>query len=36
MHYLQINNMVIDIYIETCSCHINNVLLLVCKEGLHL
>jgi len=35
MHYLQINNMVIDIYIETCSCHRNYVLLLMCKEGPH-
>jgi hypothetical protein len=29
-------NMVIDMYIETCSCHINYVLLVMCKEGLHL
>jgi hypothetical protein len=28
-------NMVIDIYIETCSCHINYVLLVMRKEGLH-
>jgi hypothetical protein len=35
MHYLQINNMVIDI-IETCWCHIHYVLLLMLKEGIHL
>jgi len=29
MHYLQINNMVIDIYIVTCSCHINYVLFII-------
>jgi hypothetical protein len=34
MHYLQINNMEIDIYIETWSCHINYVLLVMCKEAV--
>ena len=36
IHYLQINNMVIDIYIyiETCSCHIHYALLIIFMGNL--